>query len=83
MLSRIGIEPAREQLVGFALKSLDITDPETPGFYNLVDLRPEFWDAFLEGLNEEFGGWDGYVVKCLGLSEEDLARVKKNLQTKA
>ena len=83
MLSRIGIEPAREQLVGFALKSLNITDPETPGFYNLVDLRTEFWDAFLDGLNEEFGGLVGCVGERLGLSEEDLAKVKKNLQTKA
>lgn len=82
MLSRIGIEPARDQLLAFAMKTVGITDPETPGFYNLVDLRPEFWEAFLQGLNEEYGGWDGYVVKGLGLSEDDLAKVKSNLQTR-
>lgn len=79
MLSRIGTEPARDTLVKYALGTLGITDPETPGFYNLVSLRPQFWDAFLEGLQESFGGWDGYVTKGLGFSEEDLAKVRANL----
>lgn len=81
MLSRIGTEPAREKLAGFAMYSVGITDPETPGFYELTSLRPEYWAAFLEGIQDEFGGWDGYVTKGLGLSEEDLATVKKNLRS--
>lgn len=81
MLSRIGIEPARDKLMQFAMGSVGITDPETPGFYNLVELKPEYWAAFLEALDEEYGGWDGYVIKCLGISEEDLSTIKKNLQS--
>lgn len=80
MLSRIGIEPAREMLMQYALLSVGTTDPETPGFYNLVNLKPEYWAAFLEALNEEYGGWDGYIKKGLGLSEEDIAEIKKNLR---
>lgn len=81
MLSRVGTEVARDKLLHFAMSSVGITDPETPGFYNLVDLRPEYWAAFLDGLQERFGGWDGYVTEGLGLSEEDLATIKKNLRS--
>ncbi|KAK5987136.1 hypothetical protein PT974_11254 [Cladobotryum mycophilum] len=80
MLSRIGTEPARDKLLQFAMFSVGITDPATPGFYNLVDLRPEYWAAFLEGLNDKFGGWDGYVTGELGLSAEDLEIIKKNIR---
>lgn len=81
MLSRVGTEVAREKLLKFALASVGTTDMETPGFYNLVELRPQYWAAFLEGLEEQFGGWDGYVTKGLGLSEEDLITVKKNIRS--
>ncbi|POR33639.1 Tyrosine-protein phosphatase [Tolypocladium paradoxum] len=81
MLSRIGTEPARDMLVRFAMASVGITDPGTPGFFNLVSLRPEFWEGFLEGLGDEFGGWDGYVTKGLGLSEGHLAKIKENLRS--
>ena len=80
MLSRIGTEPAREKLLQYALGTLRITDQETPGFYDLVSLRPEFWDAFLEGLKERFGGWDGYVTEWLGLPQADLEIIKANLR---
>ncbi|KAK2612346.1 hypothetical protein QQS21_001610 [Conoideocrella luteorostrata] len=81
MLSRVGTEPARETLLHYAMSTMHIEDPETPGFYNLVSLRPEFWQAFRDGLDERFGGWDGYVTKGLGFSEADLATMKANLRT--
>ncbi|UNI20673.1 hypothetical protein JDV02_006741 [Purpureocillium takamizusanense] len=80
MLSRIGTEPARDKLTHFAMATVGITDPDTPGFVNLISLRPDLWAAFLEGLQDEFGGWDGYVVKSLGLSPEDLAKIKANMR---
>ncbi|KAI5462516.1 protein-tyrosine phosphatase-like protein [Mariannaea sp. PMI_226] len=80
MLSRVGIEVAREKLTQYALASLGISDPETPGFWNLVSLRPSFWTSFVEGVNETYGGWDGYVTKFLGFSEADLETIKKNLR---
>ncbi|KAL3960829.1 hypothetical protein ACCO45_005946 [Purpureocillium lilacinum] len=81
MLSRVGTEPAREKLLHFAMSTVGVTDPDTPGFVDLISLRPEFWAAFLEGLQDEFGGWDGYVVKGLGLSPEDLAKIKANMRS--
>lgn len=81
MLSRIGTEVARDKLLKFALVSVGTDDMETPGFYNLVELRPQYWTAFLEGLEEKFGGWDGYVTKSLGISEEDLVTIKNNIRS--
>ncbi|KAG5981061.1 hypothetical protein E4U55_003335 [Claviceps digitariae] len=81
MLSRIGTEPARQKLLQYAMSTMQIKDPDTPGFYNLVSLRPEFWRAFQDGMVERFGGWDGYVTAGLGFSEADLAVMKENLRS--
>lgn len=81
MLSRIGMEPARETLFRQAMGALQITDPETPGFLNRVSPRADFWESFQEGLAERFGGWDGYVTGVLGFSEGDLAVMKGNLRS--
>ncbi|KAH6885019.1 hypothetical protein B0T10DRAFT_564419 [Thelonectria olida] len=54
MLSPIGTESAREKLGSFAMASLGVSDPETPGFWNLVSLRPSYWNAFLDGLRDEY-----------------------------
>lgn len=80
LLSRIGTEPAREKLVKFAMASVGIEDMETPGFVNLVDLRPEYWHAFVKEIEKLFGGFDGYVTKGLGFSDDDLEKIKKNLR---
>ncbi|KAF4969270.1 hypothetical protein FSARC_3476 [Fusarium sarcochroum] len=79
MLSRIGTEQARERLTLFVTEVLGIDDLEAPGFWNMMSLRPTFWKAFVEGVDAEYGGWDGYV-KGLGFSEEDLETIKKNLR---
>jgi hypothetical protein len=79
MLSRVGIEPARDKLMQYALASVGVTDPETPGFYNLIGMKPEYWEAFVEGMQEKYGGIEEYVVGGLGLSREDVEVIKKNL----
>lgn len=52
---------------------------EVPGFYNLASLRASSWDAFVEAVRERWGGFEGYAGEVLGFSEEDLARIKRNL----
>lgn len=81
MLSRIGVEPAREQLVAFARHTAGVTSDEDPGFYNLVSLRETCWRAFVAAAEREYGGFDQYVVQTLGFAEADLARIKENLRT--
>ena len=81
LLSRIGSEPARDKLFKFAMTAVGAADVDTPGFVNLVSLRPSYWQAFTEALEAKYGGWDGYVTQRLGFSEGDLAIIKKNLKT--
>lgn len=79
MLSRIGTEPARDLLLQYARMGTGVTDDNTPGFLNLVSLRPTAWDTFVAAVDRDHGGWDGYVTGALGFSDADLAVVKKNL----
>jgi len=80
LLSRIGKEPAREQLVEFALRGSGAKSADAPGFYNLISLKRECWDAFVEELNKVYGGWEGYVTGTLGFSQEDVVTIGKNLR---
>lgn len=82
MLTRIGYEPAREQLIAFALKGSFAEDTDAPGFHNLVNLRVSCWDAFIEAAKEKYGGLEGYITGTLGFSDEDVARIKDNLVLK-
>lgn len=50
-----------------------------PGFYNLVSLKPACWDAFVEVVGKKYGGFEGYVTKVLGFSDEDLVKIKRHL----
>ncbi|KZL78907.1 hypothetical protein CI238_07058 [Colletotrichum incanum] len=79
MLSRIGTEPARKRLLSYARIGTGVTF-DHPGFYNMCSLRTSCWDAFITGVQEEHGGWEGYAMKTLGFSNEDLARIKSNLR---
>lgn len=87
LLSRIGIEVARDHLLGFARKysaGLESDDPsagfdDVPGFYNLVSLKVSCWNAFVEAVRGEYGGFEGYVTRVLGFSSEDLDMIKRNL----
>ncbi|KIH89277.1 hypothetical protein SPBR_07617 [Sporothrix brasiliensis 5110] len=96
MLSRIGSEPVRDELEKFARMGTGVPErkpddsPEAiaaavaatpPGFLNLINLRVVCWNAFLEALDKEHGGFEGYVTKTLGFSDGDVATIKKNLTT--
>lgn len=79
LLSRIGTEPAREQLLAFAKRESRVKSVDDPGFLNLASLRAVCWDAFLSALDRKYGGFHGYVTKKLGFSEDDLGVIVKNL----
>ncbi|KAI8633798.1 protein-tyrosine phosphatase-like protein [Xylariaceae sp. FL1651] len=78
-LSRIGTEPVRAMLLEFARKGTDASGDDQPGFYNLVSLRKTCWQAFVKGVEREYGGFEKFVTDKLGFSKEDLVRIKKNL----
>jgi protein tyrosine/serine phosphatase len=80
MLSRIGFEPIREQLLFTAMMDTGPAVMATPGFFNMNSIRPTYWMAFQALVDERFGGWDGYVTGELGFSAEDLETIKRHLR---
>ncbi|KAI1271113.1 protein-tyrosine phosphatase-like protein [Xylaria sp. FL0933] len=78
-LSRIGTEPVRTMLLEFARNGTDAYSEDQPGFYNLVSLRKSCWRAFVKGLEKQYGGFENFVMDKLGFSQDDLAKIKKNL----
>lgn len=83
LVSRIGTEPAREQLLAFAKKGSRIDSVDAPGFHNLASLREVCWNAFLSALDRDYEGFAGYVTKTLGFSEADVKTIVKNLTASA
>lgn len=80
-LTRIGIEPARSVL-SMALKNAlppDVTD-ETPGFKELCSILPETGEAFVDMLEKDFGGAEGYCKEILGFSDQEIEKVKEHLR---
>lgn len=49
------------------------------GFKNLSNLRVSTWEAFVQALEAEYGGFEGYVRGMLGFSEEEVGLIRKNL----
>jgi protein tyrosine/serine phosphatase len=83
LLSRIGTEPAREQLLAFAMKESRIRSLDEPGFLNLASLREVCWRAFLDALEGKYGGFHGYVTKTLGFPGDDVETIVRNLRARA
>ncbi|KAL2255725.1 hypothetical protein VTK26DRAFT_2809 [Humicola hyalothermophila] len=84
MLSRIGYEVVREQLVGALASSLKGAMPAETGtaaigLRTMSNLSISCWDAFVKAVDDEYGGFEGYVTGTLGFSAEDVARIKANL----
>ncbi|KXX79302.1 Tyrosine-protein phosphatase [Madurella mycetomatis] len=79
LLSRIGTEPAREQLMAFAMQGSGARSVDAPGFHNLCNLKLSCWQAFVKAVEQEHGGFEGYVKGTLGFSDGDLAKIRRNL----
>ncbi|KAI1483038.1 protein-tyrosine phosphatase-like protein [Daldinia eschscholtzii] len=79
LLSRIGTEPVRSMLLEFAVAGSHAKSKEQPGFHNLVNLRASSWNAFVDGVQKEYGGFEKFVTDKLGFSKDDLAKIKANL----
>ncbi|KLU91169.1 hypothetical protein MAPG_09692 [Magnaporthiopsis poae ATCC 64411] len=80
MLSRVGVEPAREMLLGFVMQGSGAKSKDDPGFYNLASLRPSSWRAFLDAVAKQYdGGLRGYARDVLGFSDDELRLIAYNL----
>jgi hypothetical protein len=81
LLSRVGTEPAREQLMQFALKGSGAYSFDDPGFQNMAELREKCWDAFVAEAGKKYGGFWGYAVTELELGEDGVKKIRENLRS--
>ncbi|KAH6630988.1 protein-tyrosine phosphatase-like protein [Chaetomium sp. MPI-SDFR-AT-0129] len=83
VLSRIGIEPAREMLeaalTSGGLGGAPSVEARHAGLKNLSNLRVRTWAAFVKALEAEHGGFEGYVKGALGFSDDDVRLIRRNL----
>lgn len=79
MLSRIGYEPVRAQLLAFAMTGSAAKSQDQPGFANLCNLTEASWKGFVQAVESRFGGFENFVTGNLGFSAEDVATIKTHL----
>lgn len=79
MLSRVGLEPARGMMVLAIKAGFNATDVDSPGFHNVASIRPSYWREFKAGLQEKYGGWDGYIRNTLGFDDTEVQKMRENL----
>ena len=84
VLTRIGLEPARETLVGaikMNLSDIQETSPEQMGLLELCSTKVTALAGVLENIETSYEeGVRGYVKKELGFSDEDVQKICSNLR---
>ncbi|KAI0375894.1 hypothetical protein BV20DRAFT_932406 [Pilatotrama ljubarskyi] len=76
-LTRVGREPAREMIMK-RLSKVPYFATNTEAALNMFSSRAETMLAFLQMLEERYGGVEEYVKKVVGLTDEDIATIRKN-----
>lgn len=96
MLTRIGVEPFREHLLGVLLQHLgktDVKDLEEPGMEEMCGVRGQSILAFLEWMNEKwrvpggeadakvkYSGVEGYLMEELGFKYDDIQKIRGSIE---
>lgn len=78
-LTRIGIEPRREELARMLLAWNEEWAMESPGMTEFTQVKGEFILDFLDAVEEKYGGVEAYTRDELGFSAEDVGRIKRVL----
>jgi len=79
-LTRLGIEPHREALLGMLTQWNKHWTMGTPGMHEFSQIKGDNVNAMLETVKEKYGGMEGYVKDVLGFSDEDVEKMKANLK---
>lgn len=78
-LTRVGIEPAREQLLVIFQEQAGF-DLDQPGIAEMFTIKGDIMLSFLEMLEERWGGVEGYMKEELGLTDADRQIIRANLR---
>lgn len=82
LLTRIGVEPFRDAMLGPFLNASGAASLENPGLRNICSVRGGAMAAFIATLNEKFGGARGYLTGELGFSQEDVDTITDHLKAR-
>jgi len=77
-LSRVGREPVRAMVMA-RLSKEPLFASDNQAALNMLTSRHETMTAFLSLLQEKYGGVQEYVKHYIGLSEDDINIIQKNL----
>ena len=82
LLTRVGVEPFRDAMLGPFLRASGAASLENPGLRNICSVRAGAMPAFIAALDERFGGARAYLTGELGFSQEDLDTITDHLKAK-
>ncbi|KAK1962533.1 tyrosine phosphatase [Colletotrichum sublineola] len=81
MITRIGSEPLRDVLLERAARDNAVANGlDDQNFYNLCSLRASTWNLFMKQIENQYGGFEGYVTERLRVSRDDLEVIRNNLR---
>ncbi|KAI0258590.1 protein-tyrosine phosphatase-like protein [Gloeopeniophorella convolvens] len=76
-LTRIGREPMRPTVLSrLAREPLFASDPAAA--HNMLSSREETMQAFIQLINERYGGVEEYARRICGLTDDDIATIRRN-----
>jgi hypothetical protein len=82
-LSEIGLAPSRPAAVGRLMKSpVFAGEGGRARCERMLGARPESMLEMLKMVGRRWGGAEGYVTECCGLSDREIGSVRKVLTTK-
>ncbi|KAL4888098.1 protein-tyrosine phosphatase-like protein [Aspergillus ambiguus] len=79
-LTRIGMEPRKELFSQIFLQSNPDWTPDTPGFSAFATMKASYMLEFLDAVREKYGGMEGYAKSRLGMSDEDVSKIRLALK---
>ncbi|KAK2007974.1 tyrosine phosphatase [Colletotrichum eremochloae] len=81
MITRIGSEPLRDVLLERAARDNAVANGlDDQNFHNLCSLRASTWNLFMKQIENQYGGFEGYVTERLRVSRDDLEVIRNNLR---
>ncbi|KAJ3547825.1 hypothetical protein NM688_g5363 [Phlebia brevispora] len=77
-LTRVGREPMRAMIMA-RLAKVPLFASNHEKALNMLTSRAEIMHAFLNLLDEKYGGVEEYLRRYVGLTDEDIAQIRQNL----
>ncbi|KAF8806337.1 hypothetical protein BYT27DRAFT_7191674 [Phlegmacium glaucopus] len=77
-LTRVGREPAREMIMARLAKE-PLFASNTDAALNMFTCRHGTMQSFLKHFQEKYGGAEGYIRRYVGLTDDEIATIKRHI----